>query len=63
MTPHEAAARHGRRGRYSIVRLIEQYGADAKMTNWRPEGDCSKRRSLDMSDQCGALNPDLSKVI
>jgi hypothetical protein len=52
----------GRQGRYSVKRLIEQHGADAKMTDWHPEGDCPKRRSVDMSDQCGAKCPDLVKV-
>jgi len=55
----------GRRGRYSVSRLIAQHGADGKMTDWRAAitADCPKRRSLDMSDQCGARSPDLPKVL
>jgi hypothetical protein len=53
----------GRQGRYSVKRLIEQHGADAKMTEWLPEGGCPKRRRVDMSDQCGAKCPDLLKVL
>jgi hypothetical protein len=49
---------------YNVVRLIEQYGPDAKLTDWlsRITADCPKRRSLDMSDRCGAHCPDLSRV-
>jgi hypothetical protein len=53
----------GRRGRYNVARLIEQHSADAKMTDWYPEGDCLKRRSVDMNDRCGAQYPDLVKVL
>jgi hypothetical protein len=53
----------GRRGRYNVARLIAQYGAGAKMTDWHPEGDCPRRGNVDMSDQCGARCPDLPKVM
>jgi len=45
----------GRRGRYSVTRLIERYGPDAKLTDWlrRVTEDCPRRWSIDMSDQCG----------
>jgi hypothetical protein len=51
----------GRRGRYSVTRLVGRYGADAKLTNWLAAmtQDCPKRCSVDMSDQCGARCPDL----
>jgi hypothetical protein len=54
----------GRKGRYSVKRLIELYGRDAKFTDWlaRITEDCPGRRSIDMSDQCGARCPDLSRV-
>jgi hypothetical protein len=54
-----------RKGRYSIARLVERLGPDAKLTDWRASitADCPRRRSLDMSDQCGAHCPDLSKVL
>lgn len=63
----------GRHGRYSVARLVERLGPDAKMTDWLSRiverfgadakltdwlawitADCPKRRSVDMSDQCGA---------
>ena len=53
----------GRQGSYNVARLIAQHGADGKMTDWHPEGDCPKRRNLDMSDQFGACCPDLVKVM
>jgi hypothetical protein len=54
----------GRKGRYSVARLIERSGADAKLTDWlaRMTADCPKRHSVDMSDQCAARCPDLIKV-
>jgi hypothetical protein len=59
---HVVCDKCGRQGRYKVARLIEQFGADAKMTDWHPEGDCPKRCGLDMSDQCGARCPDLAKI-
>jgi RNase P subunit RPR2 len=35
----------GRHSRYNVDRLIAQHGANGKMTDWHPEGDCPKRRS------------------
>jgi hypothetical protein len=55
--------KRGRYGRYSVARLVEQLGPDAKLTDWHPEGDCPKRRSVDMADQCGAKCPDLPNVL
>jgi len=52
-----------RQGRYNVARRIAQHGAGAKMTDWHPEGDYPKRRSLDMSDQCEAHCPELSRVL
>jgi hypothetical protein len=55
----------GREGRSSVARLIERHGRDGKLTDWLAGiiADWPTRRSFDMSDQCGALNPDLSRVI
>src|SRR5208337_4811800 len=58
-----SATKCGRSGRYSVARLIAEHGADGKMTDWHPEGDCPKRRSLDMSDQCGARCPDCRRCL
>jgi hypothetical protein len=46
------------------ARLIEQHGRDGKLTDWLTSitADCPKRRSVDMSDQCGAHYPDLPRV-
>jgi hypothetical protein len=33
----------GGRGRYRLHGLIERYGIDAKMLNWEPEADCSRK--------------------
>ncbi|MGP0088954.1 MAG: hypothetical protein ACLPKB_03185 [Xanthobacteraceae bacterium] len=54
----------GRLGRYNVARLVKQLGPDAKLTDWlaRITEDCPRRRSIDMSDQCGARCPDLSRV-
>ena len=54
----------GRREHYDVTRLIERYGPDAKLADWLAAitADCSHRNSTDMSDQCAASMPDLSKV-
>jgi hypothetical protein len=53
----------GRHGRY-VARLV-RLGPNAKLTDWLAgiTHDCPKRRSVDMSDQCGACCPDLPKVM
>jgi hypothetical protein len=55
----------GRRGSCNVARLVERLGPDAKLTDWLAgiTADCPKRRSLDMSDQCGACSPDLPRVL
>ena len=55
----------GRHGRYSVARLAERLGPDAKLTDWLAgiTADCPRRKSMDMSDQCGACSPDLPKVL
>jgi hypothetical protein len=40
------------KGRYKVARLVEQLGADAKLTDWL--ASITKKKSIDMSDQCGA---------
>jgi hypothetical protein len=54
----------GRKGRYSVARLIELYGRDAKLTDWLAQitSDCPKRKSIDMSDQCAARYPKLCQL-
>jgi hypothetical protein len=55
----------GRRGRYSVARLNERLGPDAKLTDWLAgiTADCPRRHSVDMADRCTALCPDLPKVM
>jgi len=54
----------GRHGRYSVARLV-RLGPNATLTDWLAgiTHDCPRRKSIDMSDQCGARCPDLSKVM
>jgi len=54
----------GRKGSYSVTRLKERYGADAKLSDWlaRMTADCPKRNNVDWSDRCAAEMPDLAKV-
>jgi hypothetical protein len=53
----------GRRGRYRLDRLIEQYGLDAKLFDWEPEADCPRKVARNEHDPCGSRCPDLSKVV
>jgi hypothetical protein len=53
----------GRRGRYRLDRLIEQYGIDAKLFEWEPEADCPRKVARNERDPCGARCPDRSKVV
>lgn len=54
-----------RKGRYSITRLIEQRGRDAKVLDLLAEitADCPKKQAGNMSDQCAARCPDLPRVM
>ena len=60
-----ACEKCGRKGRYAVPRLIEQRGRDAKVIDWLAEitADCPKKRAGNMSDQCEARCPDLSRVM
>jgi len=63
--PKVTCEKCGRAGRYGVARLIEQHGRDGKMTDWLADitADCPKKRSVDMSDQCGACCPGLLQVL
>ena len=54
-----------RKGRYSIAKLITQYGRKANMTKWREllSSDCSKRNVSRLHDRCDLICPDLPKVL
>ena len=48
----------GRRGLYRFDRLIERYGIDAKLFDWEPEADRSRKIARNEHDPCGARCPD-----
>jgi hypothetical protein len=50
---------------YSVAGLIERHGRNGKLTAWlaHVSRDCLRRKSIDMSDQCGAKMPDLVNVL
>ena len=56
-------AKCGRRGRYRLDRLIEQYGIDAKLFDFEPEADCPRKLARNDYDPRGARCSDLSKVV
>jgi hypothetical protein len=55
----------GRTGRYPLDRLIEQRGADGTILDFLAElsADCPRRIAGKISDRCGALCPDLPRVL
>jgi hypothetical protein len=55
----------GRFGRYHVERLIERYGIDAKLFAWSDEvtADWPRKQARNLNDRCGALCPDLAKVV
>ena len=56
----------GRKGRYSVVRLIEQRGRDdAKVLDLLDNitTDCPKKQAGNMGDLCAARCPDLLRVM
>jgi hypothetical protein len=56
--------RCGRKGRYSLRKLIEKYGRKALM-KWKQQlnGDCPKRDAPQLQERCDLLCPDLPKVL
>jgi hypothetical protein len=52
-------------GRYRVADLIARYGRDEKLLAWTDEvtANCARRRARSDSDPCGALCPDLPKVL
>jgi hypothetical protein len=63
--PHVVCKKCGRHGRYDVARPVERLGVEAKLTDWlsRITADCPRKNSIDMSDQCGAHCPDLSREL
>jgi hypothetical protein len=58
-------AKCGRSGRYRLAQLIARYGRNGKLFTWRDEitAECPRKRARNESDPCGALCPDLPKVV
>ena len=54
-----------RKGRYSVFRLIQQYGRKGNLMKWMEmlNSDCPKRDSLQLRDRCDLICPDLPKVL
>ena len=54
--------RCGRKGRYSVRKLIEKYGRKANMMKWRNQlnGDCPKR---DAGAIARTLRPDMPRKV
>jgi hypothetical protein len=44
----------GRKGRYSVRRLIEKYGRKANMMKWKEQlnGDCARRDEPSLRERC-----------
>lgn len=55
----------GRAGRYRIADLIERYGRDGKLLAFTDDvtATCERRRARSDSDPCGAIFPDLPRVL
>ena len=51
----------GRQGRYHVARLIEEFGAAARLTDWLNErtADCPQKDPAGPTRACGAVMPDL----
>jgi hypothetical protein len=47
----------GRRGHFNVAKLIEQHGADAKLTDllYALADNCPKARSVSVHDRCKAV--------
>jgi hypothetical protein len=54
-----------RQGRYSVAKLIEQYGQRGNMTKWVSDlkGDCPRRDAPQLHERCDLICPDLPKVL
>lgn len=57
--------RCGRAGRYAVARLLRERGRDAGLHEFLREltADCPRRGSREIYVQCGAIMPDLPRVV
>ncbi len=55
----------GRAGQYPLAHLVARYGRDEKLFTWRDEitADCPRKQAHGDYDLCGAICPDLLKVV
>ena len=55
----------GRKGRYSVAKLIEKYGRSGNMMKWKEllSADCPKREAHQLHERCDVMMPDLPKVL
>jgi hypothetical protein len=58
-------AKCGRSGRYRLADLITRYGRDEKLFAFTAEitANCGRKQARSDSDPCGAICPDLPKVV
>ena len=51
----------GRQGRYHVARLLEEFGAAYRLTDWLSErtADCPQKDPAGPTRACGAVMPDL----
>jgi hypothetical protein len=54
-----------RRGLYNVAKLIERFGRDGSMMEWKQQliGDCPKRDVHALHQRCDLVMPDLPKVL
>ena len=61
-----ACSKCERRGQYPVARLIERYGRDAKLVDWKDQITRTVRGGhkarVVVMDQCGAHFPDLLRL-
>jgi hypothetical protein len=55
----------GRSGRYRLADLIMRYGQDEKLFAFTADvtANCARKQARSDSDPCGAICPDLPKVV
>jgi hypothetical protein len=55
----------GRSGRYRLADLITRYGRDEKLFAFTADvtANCTRKQARSDSDPCGAVCPDLPKVV
>jgi hypothetical protein len=58
-------AKCGRSGRYRLADLIMRYGRDAKIFAFTDDvtANCDRKQARSDNDPCGAIFPDLPKVV